>query len=146
LLQPEQSGWVVGDAWVSDFEVELDAYASAPDGNADYGLLYRYQDQENHYRFGIGSDGYYSIGAVRDGTTTPIRSWQQWPHVRRGEQANRLRVRCIGPLCRFYINGEFTAEVTDNTFLDGKLGMWAQNLADQPNEVTWREFKLWALD
>jgi len=146
LSQPEQSGWAVGDPWISDFDLELDAHSSAPDQNVDYGLLYRYQDAENHYRFGIGSDGYYSIGIVRDGKAIPVRTWQQWPHVRRGDQTNRLRVRCEGPTCRFFINGEYTAEISDDAFLRGKIGVWAQSFSDETLEITWLGIRLWALD
>lgn len=146
LSQPEQRGWAVGDPWASDFDLELDARSSAPDENVDYGLLYRYQDPENYYRFGIGNDGYYYIGIVRDGKATAVRTWQQWPHVRRGDQTNRLRVRCKGPTCRFYINGEFTAEITDGAFREGKIGVWAESYSDQPLDVTWFGIRLWALD
>lgn len=143
--QPEQRGWAVGDRLVSDFDIELEARSSASQ-NVDYGLLYRYQDADNHYRFGVGTDGYYFIGVVRDGETTPIRTWQQWPHVRRGDQANRLQVRCEGSICRFYINGEFAAEVTDDTFLEGRIGVWAENFSEHPLEVTWPRLRVWELN
>ena len=55
LSQPEQRGWAVSSAVVSDFDLELDAHSSAAHENVDYGLLFRYQDPDNHYRFGIGS-------------------------------------------------------------------------------------------
>jgi hypothetical protein len=145
LSQPEQRGWAVGGPLVSDFDLELEARPSASE-NVDYGLLYRFQDAENHYRFGVGTDGYYFIGVVRDGEMTPIRTWQQWPHVRRGDETNRLQIRCEGPICRFYINGEFTAEVTDNTFLEGRIGIWAESFSEHPLGVTWSGLRIWEID
>jgi D-aminopeptidase len=74
-----------------------------------------------------------------------LRVWQGWPHVRRGAAANRLRVRCEGATCRFYVNGEFTAEVTDNTFLAGDVGLWAQTFSDDALDVVFEGMRLWSL-
>jgi hypothetical protein len=110
-----------------------------------YGILYRYQDPDNYYLFAVGGDGYYTVAVVRDGRRIPIRDWQEWPHVRRGAAANRLRIRCQGATCRFYVNGEFTAEITDRTFLTGDLGLWVETFSDPALVVTFEQVRLWLL-
>jgi hypothetical protein len=77
---------------------------------------------------------------------TPLRAWQQWPHVRRGAATNRLRIRCHGALCRFFINGEFTAEIVDGTFLVGNVGLWAQSFSDNGLKVEFTGIRLWSLN
>jgi len=105
-----------------------------------------HQNASNHYLFAVGSDGYYTIAVVRDGELVPLRTWQEWPHVRRDTATNRLRVRCRGATCHFYINGEYTAEIINYTFLEGNLGVWAQSFSDTPLKVILDGMKLWALN
>ncbi|MGD9100379.1 MAG: hypothetical protein PVF45_07855, partial [Anaerolineae bacterium] len=108
--------------------------------------LYRYQDPANYYLFAIGGDGYYTIAVVQRGALIPLRTWQQWPHVRRGAATNRLRVRCTGTVCRFYVNGEFTAQITHDAFRAGDLGLWAQTFSDDALDVVFDEMRLWSLN
>jgi hypothetical protein len=121
------------------------ARSSLDSEDIGYGVLYHYQDPDNYYLFAVGGDGYYTVAVVRDGRRIPIRDWQEWPHVRRGAAANRLRVRCQGATCRFYVNGEFTAEITDRTFLTGDLGLWVETFSDPALVVTFEQVRLWLL-
>lgn len=146
LSGPDQSAWAIPGQQVSDFTIELDARSLFPGEDVGYGLLYRYQNQANYYVFAVGGDGYYTIASVRKGTFTPLRDWQQWPHVHRGATTNRLRVRCEGATCYFYVNGEFTAQVTDETFLSGDVGLWGQTFSDDALDVVFEDIKLWVLD
>lgn len=146
LSQPEQRAWAIASQHITDFDLELDARLLLSSEDVGYGLLYRYQDPANTYLFAIGGDGYYTIAVVQKGVLTPLRAWQQWPHVRRGAAVNRLRVRCVGATCCFYVNGEFTAEITDEAFLAGDLGLWAQTFSDGPLDVVFEEVRLWSLN
>ncbi len=146
LSNPDQRAWAVAGQRAADFDLELDTHAASSNGDVGYGVLYRYQDADNYYLFVIGNDGYYAIAIVREGKLTPFRTWQQWPHVHRGHAINRLRVRCEAMLCRFYINGEFTAEIVDDAFLDGHLGLWAQNFSNDSLEVVFDRIRLWSLE
>ena len=154
LSQPGQQAWAIPTHGtqaaavqpVDDFDLELDIHALTPSADDGYGLLYRYQNPDNFYLFAVGSDGYYTIAVLQEGTLVPLRDWQQWPHVHRGAAANRLRVRCKASTCRFYINGEFTAEVTDDTFLAGGIGLWGQTFSGTALEVVFEEMRLWSLN
>ncbi|NIO39018.1 MAG: hypothetical protein GTO41_01725, partial [Burkholderiales bacterium] len=107
LSQPNERAWVVAYPPVDDFELEVRVQSQGDSSEVDAGLLYGYLDAENHYRFAIDHDGYYTIAMVRAGKLAPIRDWQQWPHIRRGDATNRLRVHCEQTLCRFFVNNEF---------------------------------------
>ena len=146
LLGPDQRAWAVADQPVSDFELELDVHSLRASEDVGLGLLYRYQDLSNTYLFAIGGDGYYTIAVVRQGQLSPLRAWQQWPHVRRGADTNRLRIRCQGTLCRFYVNGEFAAEISDDAFLTGSVAFWAQSFSDAGVDVVFQELRLWSLE
>jgi hypothetical protein len=146
LTQPERRAWAIATEAIADFELQLDVRALLPSEDAGHGVLYRYQDAANYYLFAIGGDGYYTITLVRRGEPIPLRIWQPWPHVRRGAATNRLRVRCQGALCRFHVNDEFTAEILDDTFLSGNVGLWAQTFSDVALTVAFEELRLWRLD
>jgi hypothetical protein len=146
LTGPERRAWAVATEPLADFELQLDVRSLLPSEDVGYGVLYRYQDADNYYLFAIGGDGYHTITLVRRGEPLPLRVWQQWPHVRRGAAANRLRVRCQGALCRFYVNDEFTAETADDAFLNGEVGLWAQTFSDAGLTVAFEELRVWRLD
>jgi hypothetical protein len=95
-----------------------------------YGLIYRAQDPAHYYAFAASSDGYYAVLRVAGDEETPLVDWQQFPHVRRGRQANRLRVECAGVTCRFYINDEYATTVEDDTHLAGDVGLWVRGFEE----------------
>lgn len=91
-----------------------------------YGIAYRAQDTGRYYAFVIGADGYYAILRVDGEKRASLVDWQQFPHIRRGQRANRLRVTCIGQTCRFYVNDEFASPVEDLTWLSGDVGFYVR--------------------
>lgn len=128
----------------SDFTFEVEAAPlSGPDFNA-YGLVYRAQDVARYYVFAIGSDGYYAVLRVAGGEETELVNWQQFPHVRRERQTNRLRVTCAGRACRFYINDEYAATVEEDTWLAGDVGLWARGFGDGDAAIRFTNARAWS--
>lgn len=127
----------------SDLTLEaemLPLYGPDLDG---YGLIYRAQDEAHYFAFAVGSDGYYAVLQITDGEETPLVDWQQFPHVHRGQQANRLRVTCAGPNCHFYINDEYATTIEDDTWLAGDVGLWVRNFQDADVAVRFRDVRAW---
>jgi hypothetical protein len=139
----------------SDFTWEGEAMPlSGPDCNG-YGLVYRAQDVAHYQVLAVGSDGYYAVLRVTGDQEVPLVDWQQFPHVRRGRQANRLRVSCnrvvaggdIGSpaaTCRFYVNDEIAATVEDDTWLAGDVGLWVRNFNGEDVVVQFTSLRAWA--
>ena len=129
----------------ADFTLEIDARPRAvPEGGYNgYGLIYRAQDAAHYYAFAVGSDGYYAVLRVVDGLERPLVDWQQFPHIRRGQQPNQLRVACAGAICRFYINDEYAATVEDGMWLEGKVGLWARSYGSDPIAVAFERARMW---
>jgi hypothetical protein len=128
-----------------DFTLEVEAAPlSGPDsGYNGYGLIYRAQDDAHYYAFAVGSDGYYAVLRVDGDEETSLLDWQQFPHIHRGEQANRLRVACAGAICRFYINDEFAAAVEDATWKEGDVGLWVRSFGKEPVSVQFASVRVW---
>lgn len=127
-----------------NFVLEVEAVPLAgPDFNG-YGLVYRAQDSAHYYAFAVGSDGYYAVLRVAGDEETALVDWQQFPHVRRGRQTNRLRVACAGATCYFYINDEYATTVEDDTWLRGDVGLWVRGFGDERVAVRFLNARAWA--
>ena len=128
-----------------DFTLEIEAAPlSGPDsGFNGYGLVYRAQDAANYYAFAVGSDGYYAVLEVAEAEEISLVEWQQFPHVHRGQQANRLRVTCVGPICHFYINDEYATAVEDTTWLTGDIGLWVYSFGDEDVVIQFLSMSSW---
>jgi hypothetical protein len=128
----------------SDFTFEVIALplAGPESGFYGYGLVYRAQDPTHYYAFAVGGDGYYAILRVAGSEETPLVTWQQFPHIQRGGQENRLRVSCSGGSCDFTINDEYAATVEDLTWLRGDVGLWARGFNEEVT-VGFRSARLW---
>jgi hypothetical protein len=130
----------------SDFTLEviarpLPGHDSGLDG---YGVVYRAQDPDQYYAFAVGPDGYYAV-LRRDGEgLVPIVPWQQFPHIRRGAQSNRLLVTCVGASCAFRINDEYATTVEDDRWLSGDVGLWASSFEGRA-AIQVSVARLWAL-
>lgn len=131
----------------SDFMFEVIALPLVgPDsGFYEYGLVYRVQDAAHYYALAVGADGYYTVLRQDGEEMTPLVTWQQFPHIRRGEQSNRLLVTCAGPSCTFRINDEYATTVEDDRWLSGDIGLWGQTF-EQGAVLQFRSARLWSLD
>jgi hypothetical protein len=119
---------------------------SGPDsGFYGYGLVYRAQDPTHYYAFAVGGDGYYAILRVDESEEIPLVTWQQFPHIDRHRQENRLRVSCAGAECDFTINDEYATTVVDDTWLRGDVGLWARGF-NEAISVEFRSARVWTAD
>jgi len=127
----------------SDFILEGEAVPLSGSDFNGYGLVYRAQNPTHYYAFAVGSDGYYAVLRVEGDEETALVDWQQFPHVHRGRQPNRLRVACTGPPCRFYVNDEYATSVEDDTWLTGDVGLWARGFGDGGLAVQFVSVRVW---
>ena len=126
-----------------DFAFEVEAHPLTASSLNGYGLVYRRLDAAQATVFAIGSDGYYAILRVAGEEEVPLVDWQQFPHVRRGQHNNRLRVDCAGPVCRFYVNDEFATAIEGDAWLEGEVGVWGHSLDGKEMAVRFEYARLW---
>ena len=79
----------------NDVRIEVDATKSAgPDGNA-FGVICRYSDKDNFYKFLVTSDGYAGISKLSNGNVTVISSpdgkMQMVNNINKGAASNHIR-------------------------------------------------------
>jgi serine/threonine-protein kinase len=121
---------------LADFEVDVDARQVMGPLDNNFGLLVRYQPEEqDFYWFQISSDGYYSVDMLRDGEFVPLVSWKESDAIRQGtDVTNHLKVICSGNQYQFYVNDTHLVAITDNTLSLGSIGL-AVGAFDEPGVV-----------
>jgi hypothetical protein len=111
-----------------DVRVEVDATKVAGSDDNDFGILCRYQDNNNYYQFLISSDGYVGILKVVNGSLQNIAAENLIEHsaVNIGNAQNHLRADCIGETLTLFVNNQQVSTAQDIAFTDaGKVGVYA---------------------
>jgi hypothetical protein len=130
--------------WKSaDFKLEVQARLLSSPDLGGYGLIYRAQDASHYYAFAVSSDGYYAVLRMTGSEEIALAEWQQFPHIRRGQQLNRLRVACSGSICQFYVNDEFATTIEDRAWLKGNVGLWVRSSGDRKVSVQFLDVRAW---
>jgi hypothetical protein len=134
--------WSVAGKNYSDVHLESDVTkGDGPDDN-DFGLICRYQDQDNFYAFVISSDGYAGIVKVKEGNYQVLSGdmLQYSEVIHRGSASNRLKVICAGTVLSFSVNGTKLFELTDEDFSSGDVGLIAGAYDTPGVEVLFENF------
>lgn len=126
--QPGQIWWSNPGRNFDDVILTVEArQMSGPDDNA-YGMLCRYQSEENFYLFLISGDGYFAIGKYQSGSNqiTYLSGDGQYQYsdaINQGVATNLIRASCIGNELSLAVNGLPLATVNDPTFVTGDVGL-----------------------
>lgn len=123
---PNQLAWATAGKDLQDFHLAVEAtQVSGPDDN-EYGVLIRMQDRRNFYCFSVSGDGYFLVSQFVDGVRQPLGSdWTPADAIRKGTETNVLEVTAQGSRFVFAVNGQIVAEIEDDRFSRGDIGLYA---------------------
>ncbi len=127
-------------------EIEALPIAGPASGFNGYGLVFQAQDAESYHVLAVGGDGYYAVLRFEEGNETPLVPWQQFPHVRRGWQANRLRIACANARCDCYINDEYAVTIELDKEKDpvtGEMGLWVRSFEGEGVTARFLSLRIW---
>jgi hypothetical protein len=145
VLTPNVSLWAnPSKNFQNDVSIEVDAAKTAgPDDNA-FGVICRYQDTKNFYKFYITSDGYAGISKEDNGNTTVISSAdgniQPVDGINPGLASNLIRADCVGSTLTLYANGTQVATATDTSFTGGDVGLIARTYDTGGTDILFTNF------
>ena len=128
--QADLFGWSNPQRSFSDLIITAQTrQVSGPDDNA-YGVICRYQSEENYYVFLISGDGHYAIGKYQTGSGDIVYLTENGGFVyseiiNQGTATNEIRASCIGNQLSLAVNGTPLVTVTDPTFVTGDIGVGA---------------------
>ncbi len=128
----------------TDFVLEVDATQDEGPSNNSYGVLFRIEDAERFYRFGISGDGFYFLDKSVGSEWVPVIDWTESPYINRGQASNRLKVTCAGPEITLHVNDQHLATVTDDSYDHGDIGLFAASFAEPNVHITFDNLKVWA--
>jgi hypothetical protein len=143
-----------GEIWwtnpTRNFEdVIINVNASQVSGVNDnaYGVICRYQNEQNFYMFLISGDGYYAIGKY-SGTDVPVTyltpdgQYQPSDLINQGNASNDIQASCIGNQLSLAVNGEPLLTVTDSDFSSGDIGLAASALQQGAVEISFDDLRV----
>lgn len=106
-----------------DMVLEADARLFSGPHQSSYGLVFRWQNDNNFYRFLISGAGEYSIQKRANGIVFTPQKFTKSAFINQGETANHLKVVCKGSKIEVYCNGHPLAAIDDNSFSEGLIGV-----------------------
>lgn len=111
-----------------DVTIEVDATkVGGPDENY-FGIICRYQDDNNFYMMAIVSLGYYGFVKYSNGEASFLGKDSTLYYsnaIHQGKTSNHLRADCIGDTLTMYANGIILGAVQDSDFTYGDVGLTA---------------------
>jgi len=128
----------------TDFVLEVDATQDEGPSNNSYGVLFRGEDDEHFYRFGISGDGFYFLDKFAGDEWVAITDWTESPYLNRGQARNHLKVTCAGSKITLHVNDQHLATVTDDSYDHGDIGLFAVSFAEPNVHITFDNLKVWA--
>jgi len=135
--------WGLANRNAADFDVEVEATLEGGGEANTYGLIFRYIDPNNYYRFDVSGDGYFLLTKFHDEEWTTLVDWTQSDALNQGQSTNVLKISAFGPKITIYANGQELASVSDGDFLQGNFGFFASTFTDSHIWVSFDNLKLW---
>jgi hypothetical protein len=93
-----------------------------------YGIVFRYQDEDNYNVFAVDGAGRYSIWVRQAGEWQELRaastSWTAADAIMPRGNINTLMLSIAGDELTGYVNDTMVTRVTDSTFHDGNVGLY----------------------
>ncbi|HKJ27560.1 MAG TPA: serine protease [Anaerolineales bacterium] len=115
--------WGLAGGDFDDVIIDVDSRVRVEAGDGDFGLICRYQDNENFYGLEISEDGYYAIWKYSGGEFVPLVDWRFSSQLADIASDAHLTATCAGNTLALSVNGEWLAEVNDNEFTSGDAGL-----------------------
>lgn len=129
-----------------DFALEVEAWPVSGGPENSYGVLIRYVDDGNFYRFDLSGDGYYALSKLENEEWIMLADWQASAHVKPQGEVNLIKIVCRGPKMTFYVNGQELIGVEDDSFERGDVGLFASTFTDPNIEVEFDNLEIWELE
>jgi hypothetical protein len=134
---------VVGES-LSDVHIETTMRNTGQATDNAFGVICNFQDNDNHYFMGFGSDGFYAIVRAQGGTTQRLTSaedlWIPSDDIPVNAASYQIGADCADGRLALYVNGTLIAEVNDSTFTSGDVGVFVATFEQGNAEVTFDNF------
>jgi len=138
--------WQTAEFVAGDFLAEFDASLDSGAPEQVYGLIFRYVDQDNFYRYLVSGDGSYSVYKLMNDEWYDIIPWTESPVIKTGlDKTNRLGVMAVDSEFILIANGEVLSSFEDDSFEFGDIALTISS-DEEPNvSVAFDNLTYWNL-
>jgi hypothetical protein len=146
---PGEIWWTNPERNFDDVIINVEASQTGGVEDNAYGVICRYQNEQNYYLFLISGDGYYAIGKY-SGTDVPVTyltpdgQYQFSELINQGIASNDIQASCIGNQLSLAVNGQPLLTVTDNDFSSGDIGLAASTMQQGSVEISFDNLRVFA--
>jgi len=131
---------------VQDFVLQVEARQASGAVDSSYGVLLRYIDDDNFYRFDLTGDSGYAVFKVEHGEWVTLADWQASEHVKPQGEVNLIRIVCQGPGMSFHAGDQELVSVEDDAFERGDVGLFASTFAEPGTAVEFDNLRVWEVE
>jgi hypothetical protein len=138
INEPGSYHWTNPELEFTDTRIEVEATKIGGPEENDFGIICRYQDENNFYFFTISSDGYYGIAKIIDGVESLVGMEElgfDATAINPAESTNLVGAECIGTTFTLYANGNKLVEVSDSGFASGDIGLIASTYEEPGTDI-----------
>jgi hypothetical protein len=132
----------VRSAIYQDIRVEVEVTKDLGPSDNFFGVLCRFKDAKNYYRFVVGREGYYNIGKKLNGEFIDLGSGSIDKVFNQGEGYNQIRADCAGSVLALTLNGTKLLEVEDSAFDKGQVGLVVGTRKDEGADIFFDNFAI----
>ncbi|MFQ5577502.1 MAG: FHA domain-containing protein, partial [Anaerolineae bacterium] len=136
--------WGLANRQAADFEVEVETTLQAGEAGNTHGIIFRYVDHDNYYRFDVSDDGFFLLSKFQAGQWETLINWTPSTAINPPPTVNVLKVSAFGPQIAIFANGKELTRVTDGAFSSGNFGFFASTFDNAHIWVSFDNLKLWA--
>lgn len=126
----------------NDVNIQVETHKLTGSNDAYLGIVCRYQDNENYYRFFVTPDGYTGIVKVVNGlnSTLPGGKMSYNHDVLQDDRTNLLEVSCVGNQLKLMVNNKLAVSAEDDQLKKGDVGIFAETGLDGAGSFIFNQF------
>ncbi|MEM5774034.1 MAG: protein kinase, partial [Anaerolineaceae bacterium] len=126
VIQKSWMAWMYLGYSLTDVQVNADIKMSNKTTMTAYGMVCRYDANDNFYGFEFSEDGYYTIWLRYNNEYTTLVEWTYDSRID-ATQWQKMTIECVGDQLTLKFNDEVVATATDATIASGDVGLLAES-------------------
>ena len=126
----------------TDSKIQVETHKLTGSNDSYLGIICRYQDNQNYYRFFVTPDGYTGIVRVVNGesSTLPVGKMSYNHDVLQDDGINLLEVSCVGNQLKLMVNNKLAVSAEDDQLKQGDVGLFAETGQNGPGSFIFNQF------
>ncbi len=147
VATPNLLAWSNADVEFADFLLDLDTTHQGGPLDNEFGVVFRYVDEDNYYLFSISSDGYYRLRKQIDNEWETIFGWLPSEAIEIGEGSdNHITILAEGAQLTFLVNDVLLEQIEDDTFDFGGFGLAVGTFDEGDVEIAFDNLQVWEME